>query len=125
MVNHDVGDLKAYAEYVADAELAEGSVYFRVSYLDEMSLVPMLQPFVFIGRNLNDDDENEVYFQDAASYAAGVRVDDTGKEDDVRNAFVFSGSATDGHVMEFGEALRTLVKCELRRREAAPLIKGS
>lgn len=124
MVSFEISDVKPYVEYVRSEELREGEIYFKVRYLDDLSLVPVLQPYVFIGRNLNDEDQDEVYFQDAASYAAGVRFDDACDEVDIGGAYVFSGSASDGHVMQFAEALSALVKCELRRREAAPLING-
>jgi len=65
-----------------------------------MSLVPMLQPYVFIGHNLNEEDEQEVHFQDAASYVAGVRLNEGRDDITAANAFIFSGSANQGHVME-------------------------
>ena len=126
MVSFEKCELKTYVEYVRSYELREGQIYFRVIYLDDLTLVPMLQPYVFIGRDLDEGDEQQVYFQDAASYAAGVRFADALNDGvDINNAYIISGSASDVHVMEFEEALEALVKCELRRREAAPLIKGS
>ncbi len=126
MVSFDFGELQPYVQYVPTEELREGSIYFRVTYVDDMSLIPMVDPYVFIGRNLNDDDEYEVYFQDAASYAAGVRCDRDALDVGHGGApLILSGSASEGHVMEFCEALRTLVKCGLRRREASLLINGT
>ena len=125
MVSFEVGELKPYVEYVRSDELREGEIYFKVIYLDDLTLVPMLQPYVFIGRDLEDDYEQQVYFQDAASYAAGVRLDDAREGGDIGNAHIICGTASDVHVMEFEEALKALIKCELRRREVAPLVKGS
>lgn len=125
MVSFEIGDLKPYVEYVRSDELRKGSIYFKVAYLDDMALVPKLEPYVFIGRNLSEDDDQQVYFQDAASYAAGIRFDAAREDVNHGNAFVFSGSANEGHVMQFDEALKALIKCELRRREAAPLVKGT
>lgn len=125
MVSFEVGELKPYVEYVRSDELREGEIYFRVIYLDDLTLVPMLQPYVFIGRDLDEGDEQQVYFQDAASYAAGVRLDDAREGGDIGNAYILSGTASDVNVMEFEEALKALIKCELRRREVAPLVKGS
>jgi hypothetical protein len=125
MVSFEVGELKPYVEYVRSDELREGEIYFRVIYLDDLTLVPMLQPYVFIGRDLEDDDEQQVYFQDAASYAAGVRLCDAREGGDIGNAHIISGTASDVPVMEFEEALKALIKCELRRREVVPLVKGS
>jgi hypothetical protein len=125
MVSFEVGELKPYVEYVRSDELREGEIYFRVLYLDDLTLVPMLQPYVFIGRDLDEGDEQQVYFQDAASYAAGVRLDDARQGGDIGNAYIISGTASDVNVMEFEEALKALIRCELRRREVAPLVKGS
>jgi hypothetical protein len=125
MVSFEVGELKPYVEHVRSEELREGEIYFRVIYLDDLTLVPMLQPYVFIGRDLDEGDEQQVYFQDAASYAAGVRLDDAREGGDIGNAHIISGAVSDVHVMQFEEALKALIKCELRRREVAPLVKGS
>lgn len=125
MVSFEVGELKPYVEYVRSDELREGEIYFRVTYLDDLTLVPMLKPYVFIGRDLDEGDEQQVYFQDAASYAGGVRLDDAREGGDMGNACIISGTASDVNVMEFEEALKALIKCELRRREVAPLVKGS
>lgn len=125
MVSFEVGELKPYVEHVRSDELREGEIYFRVIYLDDLTLVPMLQPYVFIGRDLDEGDERQVYFQDATSYVAGVRLDDAREGADVGNAHIISGTASDVNMMEFEEALKALIKCELRRREVAPLVKGS
>lgn len=126
MMRFEIDDLKPHVEYVRNDELREGEIYFRVIYLDDFTLVPMLQPFVFIGRDLNEGDEHQVYLQDATSYASGVRFESALDDGvDVGNAYIISGSASDVHVMEFEEALKALINCELRRREAAPLVKGS
>lgn len=126
MVSFELGELKPYVEYVRSDELREGEIYFRIIYLDDLTLVPMLQPYVFIGRDLDEGDEQQVYFQDATSYAAGVRFENALDDGvDIGNAYIISGSASDVHVMEFEEALTALIKCGLRRREAASLVKGS
>jgi len=126
MASFEIGELKPYVEYVRRDELREGEIYFRITYLDDLTLVPLLEPYVFIGRDLDEGDKQQVYFQDGASYAAGIRFENAFRDGvDIGNAFIISGSASDVHVMEFDEALRALIKCELRRREAARLVKGS
>lgn len=125
MVTFEIGDLR-YDESVRNGELRAGEIYYQVTYLDDLTLVPMLQPYVFIGRDLSEGDEQQLYFQDATSYAAGIRFEhalDDGV--DIGNAHIISGSPSDVRVMEFEEALKALIKCELRRREAASMIKGS
>jgi hypothetical protein len=125
MVTFEIGDLR-YDESVRIGELREGEIYYQVTYLDDLTLVPMLQPYVFIGRDLSEGDEQQLYFQDATSYAAGIRFENALDDGvDIGNAHIISGSPSDVHVMEFEEALKALIKCELRRREAAPLVKGS
>jgi hypothetical protein len=125
MVTFEIGDLR-YDESVRNGELRKGEIYYQVTYLDDLTLVPMLQPYVFIGRDLSEGDEQQVYFQDATSYAAGIRFENALDDGtDIGNAHIISGSPSDVHVMEFEQALKALIKCELRRREAAPLVKGS
>jgi hypothetical protein len=122
----EIDDLKPYKEPVRDEELREGEIYFTVDYLDDLMLVPTLQPYVFIGRDLGEGDEQQVYFQDGASYAAGVRFKNAVEDAvDIGNAYIISGHSSDVRVMHFEEALKTLIKCELRRREVGPLVKGS
>lgn len=125
MVTFEIDDLKPYAEFVHNDELREGTIYFKVTYLDDLTLVPMLQPYVFIGRNLSEGDEQELYFQDAVSYAAGIRLDDARDDVDIGDAYVISGPVSDPLVMEFEQALKALITCGLRRREAASIVTGS
>jgi hypothetical protein len=123
MVNFEIGELNPYVEHVRGDALRDGEIYFRVTYLDDLLLVPQLEPYVFIGRDLDERDEQQVYFQDASSYAAGVRFESALRGSvDIGEAHIISGSTSDVRVMTFDEALRALMKCELRRREAASLI---
>jgi hypothetical protein len=43
---------------------------FHVIFLHPKMRIPELTPLVFIGRNLVDNDTDELHFQDAASYLA-------------------------------------------------------
>lgn len=45
-------------------------VYYRVKYLDAKMAYPVVQSFVFLGKNLSDDDSDGDmwYFQDSADY---------------------------------------------------------
>jgi hypothetical protein len=74
-------ELKNYSEPVVPEELRTGEKYFGVQYLDENMLVPVLEPKVFIGRNLVPEDENEFYFQDYGSYQCGIRFDEATNDD--------------------------------------------
>ena len=47
-----------------------GEVYFRVTYPDAKLCFPQVESFVFVGRNLSDEDlEDAWYFQFLDSYA--------------------------------------------------------
>jgi hypothetical protein len=53
-----------------DTEYTEGEVYFRLTYPDAELLFPLMDTFVFVGKNLGDQDtEDTWYFQFADSYA--------------------------------------------------------
>lgn len=112
----DEHDLKPYAEPVSVARLQEGSVYFSVNYLDHDMLVPIVQPVIYVGRNLEAGDSGQVYFQDADSYRNGVRFDSAG---DVGQADFHTGSEMEAnHFFEYESALDELARCALRRRKA-------
>src|SRR5689334_10164085 len=66
-------ELKPYAEPVAPKELKKGVAYFTVIFADEEMLIPIVETFVFIGRNLQSHDVGHLYFQDVHSYRDGVR----------------------------------------------------
>jgi hypothetical protein len=56
---------------VADRFIDE-DVYFRVTYPDPSMKYPRIESFVFVGKNLSDEDDEETwYFQFADSFAKG------------------------------------------------------
>ena len=113
-------ELKPYAEYVRTPDLREESVYFYVSFIDEEGLIPTLQPFVFVGRDLEPGDTNTVYFQDASSFLAGVRYSDSNDvENDEARAVFYSFPADNGHVLEYEQALDVLMFCSIKRGQKA------
>jgi hypothetical protein len=57
-------ELKPYAEPVSPEELKIGETYFAVLFLDDDGLVPTLEPKIFIGRDLEPEDDGKLYFQD-------------------------------------------------------------
>ena len=103
-------ELKPYAEPVPPEELREGEVYFGVQYLDDNGLVPVLEPRVFVGRNLEPAGSNEFYFQDFASYRRGVRY----SSDSTELEAIFETGA-ENHIFEYERALDVLMQCALRR----------
>jgi len=105
-------DLKPYAEPVSPDQLKEGTTYFAVNFADEDMLVPILEPKVFIGRNL-DANEPGLYFQDFDSYRRGVRFVSPTAENEARFEI-----GAERHVFDYERALDVLMSCALRRRKA-------
>ena len=106
--------LKGYGVYVADSELVEGRTYFQTYCLDKDGHIPQLDAVVFIGPDRAKGDDGRLYFQDAASYLAGVRFDSATKDDAEFHA-VDRGTP---FVMDFEHALNGLLRCSLERRDA-------
>lgn len=105
-------ELKPYAEPVSPEELKTGETYFAVLFLDDDTRVPILEPKVFVGRDLQPGDEGRIYFQDYDSYQKGVRFDSATGDDEA----VFETGA-ENHVFEYERALDRLMVCALRRRK--------
>jgi|SRR5690242_19733726 hypothetical protein len=105
-------ELKPYAEPVSPEDLREGEVYFAVFYLDDNATIPVLTPRVFIGRDLDPGDKDELYFQDFDSYKRGVRFESATKKDEA----IFETGA-EKHIFEYENALDVLMSCALRRRK--------
>lgn len=119
-------ELPPHAESVSPNELQEGGVYFSVTFVDRDMLIPTMEAVVFIGRNLQPDDSDLVYFQDIESYRRGVRYE-TATDDDY--AQFSMGSETElGHIFDFEYALEELMRCSIRRREkemiAIPILRA-
>ena len=58
----------------------EGEVFFRVTYPDAARSIPQIQSFVYVGKNLSDEDTEETwYFQFADSYAKHGSIVASGK----------------------------------------------
>jgi hypothetical protein len=110
-------ELKPYAEPVSPSDLLEGEVYFSVQYADERLLVPIVEPLIFVGRNLAEGDEDLLYFQNFESYSIGVRYDPANQENGTD--FHVRGPEDLKHIFEYEKALNSLMSCALRRREGA------
>jgi hypothetical protein len=112
-------EIKPYSVPVVASELKIGSVYFRVSFMDESMHIPVMETIVFIGKDLDlkdldVDDKGKMYFQDYESYLQGIRFETLSKGDEA----IFSCNAEDelDGVFEFERALDQLMWCSLRRR---------
>jgi len=105
-------ELKAYAEPVPPDQLKEDTIYFAVNFVDDDMLIPVMEPKVFIGRNL-DADEAGLYFQDVESHRRGVRFESAKENDEA----IFE-IGTERHVFDYERALDQLMRCALKRRQA-------
>lgn len=51
------------------AKFRSGEVYFRLTFPDVTMAYPKIETFVFVGKNLSDEDQEDIwYFQFADSY---------------------------------------------------------
>ena len=106
-------ELKPYAETVSPDKLQVGTVYFAVNFVDDEMLIPIMEPKVFIGRDLDPDRPGRFHFQDVDSYRRGVRFESSTRDDDVGFE-----TGTERHLFEYEKALDVLMRCALRRRDA-------
>ena len=104
-------DVGVLAEPVPEEMLSVGRAYFTVSYADTHALEPEMEAHVFLGRDLFEDAPG-FYFQDAASYRAGVSYKDGAVELECQR----SGQV---RVMEFERALDCLLYCSLLRNDGS------
>jgi len=112
--------LRQYSEPITVKDLKEGSVYFALNFCDERMLIPVVEPMVFIGKNLRGNDVGVVlYFQEIDSYLQGLRFD-TATDSDTGS---FQSGTEDQfkYVFEFERALDELMKCALRRGRTGAL----
>lgn len=107
-------DLGRAVEHVPASELKLESVYFVVRYHDHDLSIPELSPLVFIGRDLADDDQGFLYFQDYASFSDGERFG-SGPADGgaVFERFI---EAQGSSVCHYESAVDELLRCLLRRQ---------
>lgn len=61
-------------------EFNAGEVYFRVTYAERSMSYPLIESFVFVGKNLSEEDSEDTwYFQFADSFSkAGSILEGTG-----------------------------------------------
>ncbi|SRR5712692_2250432 len=111
-MHFEARELKPYAETVPPDELQVGTVYFAVNFVDDEMLIPIMEPKVFIGRNLNSEQGDQLHFQDIDSYRQGIRFKSASCDDEARFE-----SGTERHIFEYEKALDVLMMCALRRRK--------
>ena len=74
-------DINEQPDPIAPDNLESGVVYFAVDFYDDDMFIPVLEPKVYIGRDL-DPEEPGCYFQDLDSYNDGIRFESSTPEDD-------------------------------------------
>jgi hypothetical protein len=115
-------ELKPHAEPISAAELEPGEVYFSLYFIDDDMLIPILEPVVFIGKDLEPGDADQVYFQDIDSYRRGVCYTAT---PDGEHATFFAGPENElQHIFDYEHALEVLMACSLRRSSLRKVIRG-
>ena len=109
-------DVLPWAVPVAESELQVGHTYFTVHFTGPRSLDPQLEALVYIGVNLFPGQGVEgFYFQDASSYAEGLRYD-VGEEAERPALELMQPGQV--RVMHYENALDLLLRYSLLRREA-------
>jgi hypothetical protein len=115
-VRFEARELNTYAEPVTPDGLKEGEVYFSIQFADDEMLIPIMETWVFVGRNLDPEIPGEhLYFQDVESYREGVRYS-SATEDTAQFQVPDPGNIK--HFFDFEHALEGLIKCSLRRSKA-------
>lgn len=106
--------LNPYADPVSANDLKEGDVYYSVTFVDSDMTIPIMNTFVYSGINLDEGDDNRLYFQDVESYLEGIRYTSANSEN---YASFFCCDINDTNaIFEFEQALEQLMRCSLRRR---------
>ncbi len=105
-------DVPPHAVYASADSLAVGATYFSVRFVDQRRAIPELRPLVFIGKGLEEASPGNLYFQDAASYLAGIRFQSATGDDDAEFHAVAENTP---FVFEFERALDRLLYCSMTR----------
>lgn len=116
LLHFEERELKRDPELLPAALLGVGDAYFSVQFADRTMLHPSLEALIYLGRDLDHVDDDELYFQDAKSYFEGTRylVTKAGP-----GAIFLLESAMQPWVFDYERALDLLLECSLRRRSLA------
>jgi hypothetical protein len=106
-------EITPFARPVSARLLQAGHVYFLVNFVDPEMLIPAIEPLIYLGEDLEQTGEALWYFQDAPSYRAGIRFDDTPAEFGEIHTFPV---AAETPVYDFEAALDLILLCALHRR---------
>ena len=95
-------------------EFQKGKVYFRVKYADVTMRYPQIDSFVYVGKNLSDEDSEDTwYFQFADSFTkSGSAVENPG--DDLKVCCITSRDI--GDMLDLNELTAELQASESRHQ---------
>jgi hypothetical protein len=117
VITFEKRELPTAADPVRIEELKIGDTYFKVSYVDDDMTIPLVDSVVFIGLNLDGDEEDTLYFQDVESYRSGIRISDTDVEPEDAT-FYATQASTLLAMFDFEGALEELMRCSIRRKSS-------
>lgn len=90
-----------------------GEVYFRVTYPDPQMRYPTVESFVFLGKNLSDEDAGETwYFQPASDFGRYGSALDPGVQ---ARPVVCAMAAEAVDMIDMDRLIETLQSCARRR----------
>lgn len=104
--------LTSYSQPVSPDKLVVGKVYYLLGFMDHKAV--LFEAYQFIGRNLETEDQDRLYFQTYASYKQGLRWSTSSTDDDMRE-FLCQPQDELGMIFEFEHALNELLKFSLRK----------
>jgi len=107
-------ELKPYAVPVQTDQLKAGEIYFSVQFVDEEMLIPIMEPLIYLGKNLKNREGELLYFQSVESYARGIRIQSAGEDE--RSLFQIANPELINHIFEFERGLDVLLSCALKRQ---------
>ncbi len=107
-------EIPLFGEPISEHDIKLNSIYYIVNFVDENMMIPVMKTVVFVGKNLEQDDNDSYYFQDIDSYNEGILYNpkDT---DSYADFYVCSAKELNG-VYDFEHALERLMHCSLRQR---------
>jgi hypothetical protein len=96
------------------ADYREGGVYFRLTYPDREMRYPQVESFVFVGKNLSDEDSEDTwYFQFSSDYA---RNGSTRKGAAERQRVTLATIRDLGDMLSLEDLVRELEAASMRRQ---------
>jgi len=96
-------------------ELVLGEFYYHVTFFGSGLLIPNMDTLVYVGKDVIPHEPGLFYFQDAESYANGLRID---SEDNKEGIILsrFDENSLNG-IFDFDRALESLMRCSLLRQK--------